>query len=65
MFIATVASGASNAFQPSTNKDHLEVNWVPLSEAVALQPAQLHPVLAEVLSADHKAELQAALGVPV
>ncbi|KAK9908333.1 hypothetical protein WJX75_006239 [Coccomyxa subellipsoidea] len=65
VFIATVASGASAAFQPAMNEEHLEVKWLPLSEAVALPPAQVHPVLAEVLSPERKAELQAALGLPV
>lgn len=63
VFLATVASGAAVGFQPVVNDEHLEVKWVPLSEAVAFPAAQLHPVLAEVLSADHRADLQAAFGV--
>ncbi|CAL8469169.1 g8710 [Coccomyxa elongata] len=65
VFLATVASGASVGFQPVANDEHLEVKWVPLSEAVAFPAAQLHPVLAEVLSANHRADLQAAFGVSV
>lgn len=65
VFLATVANGLSVAFQPTTNEDHLEVSWLPLSQLTQLPLAQLHPVLAEVVSADHIAELQAAFGLPV
>ena len=62
VFLAVVASGASVGFQPVADDEHLEVKWLALKEAVALPAAQLHPVLAEVLSADHRTDLQAAFG---
>jgi hypothetical protein len=62
VFLATVSPGAAAGFKPKVDADH-EARWMDLKEAAALPAAQLHSMLAEVLSAAHKADLAAAFGV--
>lgn len=63
VYLATAAAGSSAGYTPTRLDDHHEAVWTNLKEAIALQPSQLHPILAEVLGADHRAELTAAFGV--
>lgn len=63
VYLAAAAAGSSAGYTPTRLDEHHEAAWIDLKEAVALQPSQLHPILAEVLGADHRAELTAAFGV--
>ena len=58
-------AGASQTFQPKPEDDHHEVQWVGLKVLAGLPAEQLQPHLAEVLSEEHRAELQAAFEVPL
>lgn len=62
MYLAT-AAGAAASFKPTKLDDHHEASWLDLKEAVQLQAAQLHPILAEVLSTENRAALTAAYNV--
>ena len=58
-------AGASETFEAKTEDEHHEVQWVDLKELSGLPVDKLQPHLAEVLSEEHKAELQAAFGTPL
>lgn len=63
VYLASAAAGAAAAFKATKLDDHHEVSWVKLSDAVKLEAAQLHPILAEVLGAENQAALAAAFNV--
>ena len=63
VYLASAAAGAAASFKPTKLDDHHEASWVNLTGAVKLDASQLHPILAEVLSAENKATLTAAFNV--
>ena len=63
VYLASAAAGAAASFKPTKLDDHHEASWVNLTDAVQLDAAQLHPILAEVLSAENRAALTAAFNV--
>ena len=63
MYLASAAAGTAASFKPTKLDDHHEASWVNLTDAVQLDAAQLHPILAEVLGAENRATLTAAFNV--
>ena len=63
MYLASAAAGAAATFKPTKLDDHHEASWVNLTDAVQMDAAQHHPILAEVLGAENRAALTAAFNV--